>query len=235
MTTLSLVRQKLVPGKMKEHVFWETLWVILYERNRSRDRKDFWKRLEFMANEAIIASSNPGTDTKNRYHTRFLSPQQQQHMVHHQQRQQQVEIKKLRDKLKTAWDCVSRLTVETANNATEKERTEGLVRKLWSRVREMERERNNNNNNNKQQPSSPQQQRHTGTWQMTKDSTEFLALPEDAKESLRLEKQKRLARVREEMRFILDSDAVEDSHGEWTCCHRTDYHGDNCVGCRAVN
>ena len=58
---------------------------------------------------------------------------------------------------------------------------------------------------------------------MSQDSIQFLEYPQDAKVALRTEKQKRLKRVQDEMKFILDSDNIEDSHGEWSCCKKTNY------------
>mmetsp|Transcript_27621 Transcript_27621/g.67183 ORF Transcript_27621/g.67183 Transcript_27621/m.67183 type:complete len:226 (-) Transcript_27621:49-726(-) len=67
---------------------------------------------------------------------------------------------------------------------------------------------------------------HKGQWKINKDSEEFLAYPEDVKEAMRTEKQKRLRQVREEMQFILDSDNIEDSQGQWDCCGGTEYDAD---------
>jgi hypothetical protein len=64
---------------------------------------------------------------------------------------------------------------------------------------------------------------HKGSWQMDKDAMEFLKYPEEVKESLRTEKQRRMQQVRDEMKFILDSDHVQDSNGKWSCCGATDY------------
>jgi hypothetical protein len=36
--------------------------------------------------------------------------------------------------------------------------------------------------------------------------------------------ERRLARVNEEMAFILDSDDPKDSRGEWSCCHKANYN-----------
>eukprot|EP00797_Seminavis_robusta_P017768 Sro265_g102790.2 (174) ;mRNA; r:39807-40328 len=65
---------------------------------------------------------------------------------------------------------------------------------------------------------------HKGTWKIDKDAQEFLKYPEELKESLRKEKQRRLQTVRDEMKFILDSDDVQDSNGTWSCCGGTNYN-----------
>ena len=79
----------------------------------------------------------------------------------------------------------------------------------------------------------PQQPPHTGTWMVSKDSLEFLALPAEAKLALRTEKQKRLKKVADEMNFILDSDTLDATHGQWDCCHSTTYDGGDCEKCQS--
>lgn len=67
---------------------------------------------------------------------------------------------------------------------------------------------------------------HRGQWMMHKDSEEFLSYPNEVKQAMRAEKQRRLRQVQEEMKFILNSDNIEDTHGEWDCCGATEYHAD---------
>jgi hypothetical protein len=64
---------------------------------------------------------------------------------------------------------------------------------------------------------------HKGSWNMDKDAVEFLQYPEEVKESLRKEKRRRMQQVLDEMKFILDSDHVQDSNGKWSCCGANDY------------
>ena len=66
---------------------------------------------------------------------------------------------------------------------------------------------------------------HKGTWVMDKESQEFLVLDEEIKARLREGKQARLNDVHNQMKFILDSDNVEDTHGKWDCCGQDDYRG----------
>eukprot|EP00592_Proboscia_alata_P012641 CAMPEP_0194391076 /NCGR_PEP_ID=MMETSP0174-20130528/113626_1 /TAXON_ID=216777 /ORGANISM="Proboscia alata, Strain PI-D3" /LENGTH=335 /DNA_ID=CAMNT_0039185059 /DNA_START=82 /DNA_END=1086 /DNA_ORIENTATION=- len=56
---------------------------------------------------------------------------------------------------------------------------------------------------------------HKGTWVISKDSADFLEMDDELKQNLRREKQKRLKDVLDEMKFILDSDKVCDTIGEW--------------------
>jgi hypothetical protein len=74
-----------------------------------------------------------------------------------------------------------------------------------------------------EQSSSMTLNNHCGTWIMDKESHEFLALDEEIKSKLRDGKKKRLEDVQEQMKFILDSDNVEDSRGRWDCCGKTSY------------
>mmetsp|Transcript_12854 Transcript_12854/g.24413 ORF Transcript_12854/g.24413 Transcript_12854/m.24413 type:complete len:345 (-) Transcript_12854:98-1132(-) len=69
---------------------------------------------------------------------------------------------------------------------------------------------------------------HKGQWKMDADSQEFLQFPADVKESLRKEKQRRLAQVQQEMKFILDGDELHHTHGHWDCCGNTSYHAASC-------
>jgi hypothetical protein len=76
---------------------------------------------------------------------------------------------------------------------------------------------------NLQKPPSSPTCRHLGKWVLSKEANEFMALDEEIKEKLRDGKQKRLKEVLEQMKFILDSDDVKDSHGKWDCCGKTLY------------
>ena len=65
---------------------------------------------------------------------------------------------------------------------------------------------------------------HKGEWVMDKDSQDFITYPEEVKDNMRREKQKRLQQVQQDMKFILDSDKVEDSNGHWGCCGEPTYN-----------
>ena len=70
---------------------------------------------------------------------------------------------------------------------------------------------------------------HSGKWIVSQDSQNFLDFPEEVKTNMRREKQRRLKQVREEMKFIVDSDRIEDSHGQWDCCGQTEYRAVKCA------
>ena len=69
---------------------------------------------------------------------------------------------------------------------------------------------------------------HRGHWVMDTDSTDFLALDDELKTNLRNEKARRLEEVQSSMRFILVTDDVSSSHGEWDCCSATEYGAEGC-------
>ena len=69
---------------------------------------------------------------------------------------------------------------------------------------------------------------HMGDCIMYRVSQDFLALDVELKANLRGEKAKRLRDVRDQMRFILDTDDVACSNGEWSCCKKKEY---GCKGC----
>jgi hypothetical protein len=64
---------------------------------------------------------------------------------------------------------------------------------------------------------------HGGKWIMEKESQEFLALDEEIKSKLRDGKEQRLRDVKEQMKFIIDSDDAKDTRGQWDCCKSRDY------------
>ena len=66
---------------------------------------------------------------------------------------------------------------------------------------------------------------HSGQWDLTKDATEFINLPDNLKETMRKEKTKRIKTVLSELNFVLDSDEQEEAPGKWTCCAATSYYG----------
>jgi hypothetical protein len=72
-------------------------------------------------------------------------------------------------------------------------------------------------------PLHDQPPSHEGKWIMDKDSEDFLEYPEDIKTNMRSEKKKRLRQIRNEMKFILDSDQTEDTNGHWDCCGAQEY------------
>lgn len=69
---------------------------------------------------------------------------------------------------------------------------------------------------------------HPGRWIMEKQCEEFFMLDEDIKEQLRESKKKRLEEVKEQMKFILDTDDLSLTRGKWDCCGKTGYQEHGC-------
>ena len=302
--TLSRVRQKLVPSKLKEHVFWESLWVVLYERKKIKSHQEFFKTIIDTTTTSIASTTTTTTTTtkkrlsfvddnnnnnnnnNNRTHDSSSSSSSSTSSSRHQtilhqsppNHDERIIIRRLEEQLRTAQECISGLVIRYNAETSEREEIETLVEKMWEMVpkqkqqqqqqsqgdkipttnangsnkslcvKHVQRQDHDRNKPERSPPSAdkdedngddddedngdnedapkgkPKACQHVGTWNMSKDSIEFLAFPSEAKESLRNEKQKRLLRVREEMAFILDSDDPQDSHGEWSCCHKTNYN-----------
>ena len=70
---------------------------------------------------------------------------------------------------------------------------------------------------------------HKGKWILSQDSTDFLNLDDEIKCNLRREKQKRIKEINDQMKFILDSDDIQDSDGKWDCCNSPLYNGKGCI------
>jgi len=70
--------------------------------------------------------------------------------------------------------------------------------------------------------------KHNGEWKVDKDCEEFLSLEDEMKENLREGKIKRLNEVREQMKFILETDDISRTTGLWECCRQDNYHADGC-------
>mmetsp|Transcript_18998 Transcript_18998/g.29257 ORF Transcript_18998/g.29257 Transcript_18998/m.29257 type:complete len:513 (-) Transcript_18998:160-1698(-) len=70
---------------------------------------------------------------------------------------------------------------------------------------------------------------HKGKWIMDQDSKDFLELEDEIKQNLRQEKERRLKEVRDQMKFILDTDHISHSFGEWDCCNAPLYNAEGCT------
>jgi len=69
----------------------------------------------------------------------------------------------------------------------------------------------------------------SGQWQLSKDAAEFLQFPPELQANLRKEKQRRLAVVHSEMKFILDTDDESKAPGKWSCCSAEEHEAAGCV------
>jgi len=236
------LRFKLVPARLKEPLFWAALlgmlkygkgWVSVAEE----------ERLECRAAAASVAAAAGGGQKEGEIGSSRQRQQQQQHSNDGAQailvspdvaavadggyreadelrkhlRQRDAEIAQLRRSLDATRSKVKALETEVAEleQRCSSSSAGGASSAATAAVAESNPE--------------PTANRHKGSWTMDRDSQDFLALDEDLKANLRAEKAKRLKEVREQMRFILDTDSVACSNGEWSCCGRKEYGADGCV------
>jgi len=223
MYTLSRVRQKLVPSKLKEHIFWESLWVILYERKTSRAQQAFFQIVETSTNEE--ATSNQDILVQLQTAKECISEFKLRYQEETKKREQMEAL------VAEMWKTMPKSHEEekkSQSNSSPQETHPCVKFGGSTKDSPADDEEEEEHHVVQDQPTETTPKtvicKHTGTWVMSADSIEFLAFPSEAKEALRTEKQKRLKRVMEEMAFILDSDHPKDSRGEWSCCHKTNYH-----------
>mmetsp|Transcript_5585 Transcript_5585/g.11555 ORF Transcript_5585/g.11555 Transcript_5585/m.11555 type:complete len:454 (+) Transcript_5585:73-1434(+) len=224
MYTLSRVRQKLVPSKLKEHIFWESLWVILYERKKAKADQTFFQSIERSTRRQ---EENAPTSSEQPLYQQLQTAQEciSEFMVRYQEETKKREqMEALVEKM---WETMPKNHEEPkkpqgVSSLTEKSKDLPCVKFGGNKSTKDEDAQDNKIADSKSSQASGY--KHTGTWVMSADSVEFLGFPSEAKEALRTEKQKRLQRVKEEMAFILDSDDPKDAHGEWSCCHNTNYN-----------
>ena len=111
--TLSRLRLKLVPSKLKEHVFWESLWMILHERHEQLCQHEFWKEVGETSHKALSSLEREKEEEKERE----LAPH--------------IRIALLEEQLRCAWDHISDLTEMHQSQAKSKEISDELLEGLW--------------------------------------------------------------------------------------------------------
>lgn len=216
---LALLRFRLVPTRLKEEFFWVAALMLLKERlveyNAARyddtnaDDDDDGDEEEEEEMEAAKANNNQQQKTtacksNGSASTGTLDLAARQSQV---QKNQIAKLKKQVQELQKQLAVASATPKKSAsNNSISNSQSNNTSPKATT------------NRNKKATPI------HKGSWAMDADSQEFLKYPDEVKESLRSEKQRRLQQVHKEMKFILDSDAVHHSNGKWDCCGEPTYH-----------
>jgi hypothetical protein len=259
-STMAKLRFKLVPTKLKEHLFWQSLWTILYYEAIHQQ-----KQQQQQVEEEVVGEDNEET-----------TPQKTSPIVKQQQHRRQPTASSTSSSYNSIDESLNSMSVDDDRlfQDFQKEQVEKTIFKLrrqierqqWKieelqqtvmslREEQMERKHrqqqqqqeeeevqtmnatyapasppststSDDNDTSQQQQQQQQQQvqhHHVGEWTMDQDSIDFLQYPEELKQNLRDEKRKRLEEVRGQMRFILDTDNVEDSNGRWTCCQSQQY------------
>jgi len=195
---LAKLRFSIVPSRIKEPVFWESVFTILKERLVEHNAKFKWNEVE--ANSAAQPAVTNGYRHPNRHPS---SPTKASSSFP----DDEVEHSK---SVVASESLKSQLAAKDFQIAALQRQVQDLQAALES-------------------TGTPQTVTvtvigHHGTWIMDQDSQDFLSYPEEVKENMRREKQKRLKQVQQDMQFILDSDRPEDSNGHWQCCGETLYH-----------
>ncbi len=182
---LARLRFSMVPSRVKEPLFWESIFMILRERLDEHNAK-------FQSTEVETDQRQTSPIQTNGYHHNHHHPPSSPTKASSSFPDDEVESSMLVNDLK---DQLAAKDIQIAALQRELEALKDQGRPVG----------------------------HIGEWIMDQDSRDFISYPEEVKENMRKEKQKRLRQVQLDMEFILDSDKVEDSNGHWACCGEKSY------------
>lgn len=191
---LATLRFRLVPSRLKEDRFWEATFILLKER-----------LVEY--NAARQYEDEPDTLVEENVN----GDHNETNEASNNQDSSKPPVNSNANKKGPSGDLARLLKTKNARIA----HLEQQVKELQDALAAV----NGGDSNNKKI-----RKKHKGPWKMEKDSQEFLGYPDEVKESLRKEKQRRLQQVKDEMKFILDSDDVQHTNGEWECCGERKFH-----------
>ena len=227
--TMAKLRFRLVPTKLKEHVFWSALWTILYQTLQQQEDDAEEQDINGNSSNDITATTTPSNTQQRSFFTSPFSPKNGNNATTANNDNADIDREFADFSRKRAEE-----TIFTLRRTIEKQE--------W-KIEELQKELENRNGGKGSQTESAAQTTppavaalspkksassatnpHVGPWVMDSDSKDFLEYPEELKVNLRMEKQKRLQEVKEQMKFILDSDNIEDSQGSWKCCGQKEYN-----------
>jgi len=231
------LRFQLVPAKLSECLFWQSIFYILETyspddlgyletKESAIDTLKSWKKLKMIMNEKLRSDDK---DDDNKIHNngkKLITSTAAQHQSKPKTTSAQstvdirVAMKQKDEELTTL-----RLQLTKAKNDLFflQEQQNKLMKQIQSTSTSSSSASTIMNKNNKQR-----RYHHPGQWKINQECREFLSLDEDVKQKLRDGKQKRLQDVLEQMKFILDSDDVKEAYGKWDCCGQGVY---DCSGC----
>jgi hypothetical protein len=205
---LAQLRFRLVPTKMKEDVFWQATLSLLKERlvdyNAKYGHEPDDEAQEESPEKGDSTLETPTTPNSSNHSIPKNGEIPTEREFVQQLNAKTLQIRKLKKQIKELQAKLEETTNANSNDTTKTEKGESAP----------------NQNHHKKNAG------HTGKWNISHDSQEFLDYPEEVKQNLRNEKQKRLQQVHDEMKFILDSDDIQDTHGKWDCCGQTKYHAE---------
>lgn len=229
-SALSNVRFQLVPSRVKEPIFWQATFQILTNRlrqvheNKNSPSYDTTSQEETKQPEQTTTSASVTASPSRRRKDQDVSTKQPPQAKNGQR---SIVISPKNGNTKSLQTTNKKGNEKHTKHVTIITTTDdpppglSLEEQLAFRTTQVQELRQQLQQLQKLQ--EPSHSEHTGTWVMDKDSREFLEFPDELKENMRQEKQKRLNEVRAEMKFILDSDNIEDSTGQWSCCGAKEY------------
>ncbi|CAJ1945543.1 unnamed protein product [Cylindrotheca closterium] len=204
---LAKMRFSLVPSRLKEPIFWDATLYLMKERlnkyNAERCRTN-GGIASTNGTVPVIPNAAPPNGNGNGLSTYILEEQLAK---------KDSEIANLKKQLQDVQETLLDVAKLPSSNTSTGTSTSHPTT-------------NGTSSSSSSSSSQHNKSNHKGQWKMDKDSEEFLGYPEEVKEAMRAEKQKRLRQVQDELKFILDSDSIEDSRGQWDCCGGTTYHAE---------
>lgn len=209
---LAKIRFQLVPSRVKEPIFWEATFRLLNERLAEQNAE---KELQ----QAHSTNNGNGRLTNGKHKSNHSSSTMDGIA------DEEVD---LLDEIDLDGQSSNNNHVNTSALQQQLALRNSQVLVLRQQVKELKEELARCKEVQKEEQ---QVLRHKGQWIMSQDSKDFLEYPEELKTNMRREKQKRLRQVHNDMKFILDSDNVEDSNGYWDCCGAQKYNHPTCAMC----
>ena len=225
--TLSQLRFQLVPSRLKEDVFWQATFSSLKERLVDYNAKQQYglKDDDDLSSTLLEHQGKKFPDEVER-EKELVRGTTVADNHHHELRRLRKQVQSQNAELVALRQQVKELKMEQ-----QKARKNGIANGTTTHHHPSHHHHRGvpqhyDNNSHAQRHTTATI--HKGKWKMDADSQEFLQFPTEVKESLRKEKQKRLAQVHQEMKFILDGDELHHTHGRWDCCGKTSYHAASC-------
>ena len=206
---LAILRFKLVPSKLKENLFWKAVFGILEESTVTLEAEK-----QIMTDKEESPGNKSPSKKSNGQHRSLVSKAR----IHRSQTTTVTVVEELKNILEHREREIT-ILMQKLDNANKE-----INRLSSSRmIRTTEPKKNGSSGVSTAVSATDAPRAHKGEWIMEKDSLDFLEYPEELKQNMRAEKKKRLEEVRNQMRFILDSDEICDSNGRWSCCENTIY------------
>jgi hypothetical protein len=192
---LANLRFRMVPSKFNEPIFWEATFTLLKER-----------LVEFNALHQLVVEA----EGEDRQHQQLITTKSMESIATTVYSFPDDEVDLLDQVDLNDDDDDDQSSILQAQLALRNSQVVALRQQVKELAKEIARMQASTK---KEQPP-----KHKGKWIMEKDSIDFMGYPQELKENMRKEKQKRLQQVKNDMKFILDTDNLEDSNGHWDCC-----------------